>query len=106
MLQIVLFLIALLLSPAAAARADTDYCGHTSQLGGARLRWQAARQIPIDPAPSDKKCRAFWFQFYEAVTARQATSACQDGIDHRRDLILLDSDIEAFNELIATQCSG
>jgi hypothetical protein len=106
MLQIVLFLIALLLSPATAARAETGYCGHLSQLANARLRWQAARQIPIDPAPADKTCRAFWFQFYEAVTAPQATSTCQNGIDHRRDLILLDSEIEAFNELIAAQCSG
>jgi hypothetical protein len=40
------------------------------------------------------------------VTARQATSACQDGIDHQRDLILLDSEIEAFNKLIAAQRSG
>ena len=106
MLQIVLFLIALLLSPAGAARADTVYCGHTSELASARLRWQAARQIPIDPARADKTCRAFGTQFYEAVTARQATSACQDGIDHQRDLVLLDSEIEAFNELIAAQCGG
>jgi len=106
MLQIILFLIALLLYPAAAARADTVYCGHTSQLASARLRWQAARQIPVDPALPDKRCRAFGIQFYEAVTARQATSACQDGIDHQRDLILLDSEIEAFNKLIATQCGG
>jgi len=106
MLQIILFLVAPLLYPAAAARADTVYCGHTSQLAGARLRWQAARQIPVDPALPDKNCRAFGIQFYEVVTARQATSACQDGIDHQRDLILLDSEIEAFNKLIATQCGG
>ena len=106
MLQIILFLIALLLYPAAAARADTGYCGHTSQLASARLRWQAARQIPVDPALPDKNCRAFGTQFYEAVTARRATSACQDGIDHQRDLILLDSEIEAFNKVIATQCGG
>jgi len=106
MLQIILFLIALLLDPAAVARADTGYCGHTSELASARLRWQAARQIPIDPALPDKSCRAFGIQFYEAVTARQATSACQDGIDHQRDLVLLDSEIEAFNELIAAQCGG
>jgi hypothetical protein len=104
MLQIVLFLIALLLSPATAARADTGYCGHASQLASARLRWQAARQVPIDPALTDKNCRAFGIQFYEAVTARQATSVCQDGIDHQRDLIVLDSEIEAFNKLIAAQC--
>jgi len=106
MLQMVFFLIALLLSPAGAARADTGYCGHTSQLASARLRWQAARQVPIDSALPDRSCRAFGMQFYEAVTARQATSACQDGIDHQRDLVLLDSEIEAFNKLIATQCGG
>src|SRR5215510_8398219 len=106
MLQIVLFLIALLLDPAAAASADTAYCGHTSQLASARLRWQAARRIPIDPALPDKTCRAFGMHFYEAVTARQATSACQDGIDRQRDLSLLDSEIEAFNNLIAAQCGG
>jgi hypothetical protein len=106
MLQIILFLIALLLHPAAVARADSGYCGHTSELASARLRWQAARQIPIDPALADKNCRAFGNQFYEAVTARQATSACHDGIDHQRDLVLLDSEIEAFNKLIAAQCGG
>jgi hypothetical protein len=106
MLQIALFLIGFLLSPAGAARADTIYCGHASQLASARLRWQAARQIPIDPKLLNKNCRDFGNQFYEAVTARQATSVCQDGIDHQRDLILLDSEIEAFNKLIAAQCDG
>jgi len=106
MLQIVLFLIALLLYPAGAAGADTGYCGQTSQLASAHLRWQAARQSPINPALADKNCRAFGIQFYEAVTARQATSVCQDGMDHQRDLVLLDSEIEAFNKLIAAQCGG
>ena len=106
MLQLIVCLIALLLSPAAAVGADTGYCGHASQLASARLRWQAARQVSIDPALADRYCRAFGIQFYEAVTARQATSACQDGIDHQRDLILLDSEIEAFNKLIAAQCGG
>ena len=101
-----LLLVALLLYPAASAKADTGYCGRTSQLASARLRWQAARQIPMEPALADKHCRAFGSQFYEAVTARQATSACQDGIDHQRDLVLLDSEIEAFNNLIAAQCGG
>jgi hypothetical protein len=106
MLQIIVSLIVLVLSPAAAATADTGYCGHTSQLAGARLRWQGASQSPTDPALADKYCRAFWIQFYEAVTARQATSVCQDGIDHQHDLVLLDSEIEAFNALIAAQCDG
>jgi hypothetical protein len=40
------------------------------------------------------------------VTTRQAASFCRHGIDRQRTLELLDAEIEAFNDLIATQCSG
>jgi hypothetical protein len=58
------------------------------------------------PGAARQELSSFWDSLYEAVTARQATSACQDGIDRRRDLTLLDSEIEAFNNLIAAQCGG
>ena len=106
MQQIIISLIVLLLYPAMAAKADTRYCGHASELATARHRWEAARQSPTDPALREKNCRAYGIQFYQAVTARQATSACRDGIDHQRDLELLDSEIDAFNELIAARCGG
>ena len=106
MLQIIIFLVALLMYPATAANADKRYCGHASELATARLRWDAARRSPTDPALREKNCRAYGIQFYEAVTARQAISACRDGIDHQRELKLLDSDIDAFNNLIAAQCGG
>jgi hypothetical protein len=106
MLPIVISLVALLLHPSAAADADTRFCGRASGLPTARLRWEAARLIPADPALREKSCQAYGIQFYEAVTARQAVSTCRDGLDHRRDLELLDSEIDAFNKLIATQCGG
>ena len=106
MLQIIILLVALLLYPATAAKADIRYCGPTSDFATARLRWDAARQHPSDPSLRDKNCRAYWIQFYEAVLARQATSACRDGIDHQRDLELLDFEIDAFNKLVAGECGG
>jgi hypothetical protein len=39
------------------------------------------------------------------VTTRQVASFCREGIDRQRTLELLDFEIEAFNDLIATQCS-
>ena len=39
------------------------------------------------------------------MTARQTASFCKDGIDRVRILELIDSEIEAFNDLIATLCS-
>src|SRR5262245_34798163 len=106
MLQIIVSLVALLLDPSTAAKADTRYCGRPSELATARLRWEAVRRNAFDPAFPDKNCRTYGVQFYEAVTARQAISACPGGADHQRDLALLDSEIEAFNKLIATQCGG
>jgi hypothetical protein len=40
------------------------------------------------------------------VNARQAVSICQDGIDRHRALEVLDAEIDAFNNVIASQCSG
>ena len=106
MLQVIICLVALLLYPVTAAKADTRYCGHASELATARLRWEAARRSPTDPALREKNCRAYGIQFYEAVTARQAISACRGGIDHQRDIELLDFEIDAFNTLITAQCGG
>jgi hypothetical protein len=50
--------------------------------------------------------RGRFSNFFEAATRRQAASFCRDGVDRRRTLELLDAEIEAFNDLIATQCSG
>ena len=40
------------------------------------------------------------------MTARQAASFCKAGIDRVRILELIDSEIEAFNDLIATLAAG
>src|SRR5262249_44125622 len=71
-----------------------------------RVRWAAARQSRVDAAQDEKRCRAYRIHFYDAVTARQAASICEDGIHRQRDLDLLDSEIDAFNSLIAAQCGG
>lgn len=104
LLPIVISVIALLLYPATAAEADTRYCGRPSELPTARVRWEAARLSPADPALREKNCRAYGSQFYEVATVRQAVSTCRDGLDHRLDLEVLDFEIDAFNKLIATQC--
>jgi hypothetical protein len=70
-----------------------------------RARWAAARQSRVDPADTRKICRAYGTNFYEAVEARQAASLCEDAINRQRNLEVLDAEIDAFNSLIAAQCS-
>jgi hypothetical protein len=99
-------LIALLPYAVIPAKADTSKSCNASELAKARLRWETTRRSPTDSWLREKNCRAYEIQFYEAATARQATSVCRDGIDRQRDLELLDSEIDAFNKLIAGQCGG
>jgi hypothetical protein len=106
MSRIVVLAIAFLINAATVCEADTSYCGQVSELAAARLRWAAARQSRVDPVQTEKNCRAYGIHFYETVTARQAVSICRDGMDHQRDLALIDSEIDAFNNLIAARCGG
>jgi hypothetical protein len=105
-LRIVTFVIAVLLDPAAASQADTSHCSQISELPAAHARWAAARKSRVDPAQNDKNCRAYGTHFYEAVTARQAVSLCRSGADYGQEIASLDFEIDAFNNLIATQCGS
>jgi hypothetical protein len=104
--RIVMLAIAVLAIPATASNVDAAYCNQASELSAARLRWAATRHTHVDPGQVDKICRAYGQQFYEAVEARQAASVCQDSVNRQRDVDILDAEIDAFNNLIAAQCSG
>jgi hypothetical protein len=105
-LQIVTLVFALLLNSATPSKADTANCSRISELRSAHARWSAARQIPVDPAHNDEACRAYGTHFYEAVTTRHAVSLCSGRVDSEQELGLLDTEIDAFNNLIAAQCGS
>jgi hypothetical protein len=102
MLRSATFAIAFAILPAAAA--DASSCGQASELTAARTRWAAVRQSR--PDDSDKSCRAYGNNFYEAVVTRQTASWCEDSANRQRNLEVLDAEIDAFNNLIAEQCIG
>jgi hypothetical protein len=105
MLRIIIVAVALLIDPPLTAGAGMSGCSQLSDLSTARLRWAAVRKSRVDPDHSEESCRSYRSNF-EAVTTRQAASICRDGSDRSRTLELLDTEIEAFNDLIATQCSS
>ena len=106
MLRFIIVAVALLIDPALTAKAEMSSCSQLSDLSAARLRWAAVRESRVDPSHSEESCRFYRSNFFEVVTTRQAASYCRDGADRRRTLELLDTEIEAFNDLIATRCSG
>ena len=105
MLRIVILAIAILLDPAIAPAADMSGCKQLSHLSSARLRWAALRKSRADPA-DEENCGSYRSNYFEAVMTRHEASLCGGLVDRQRVLELLDSEIEALNDLIATQCSG
>ena len=80
------------------------YCGRSFDVQAARIRWANARQSGPSAEDRDQICLAYGNQFYQAVEARQAVSRCEGGVERQKHIEILDAEIEAFNNLIATQC--
>ena len=70
----------------------------------AASRPTAVRNEKTGAGDIEKTCRAYAESFYRIVLIRQAAAACSVG--RQRDLAVLDSEIDAFNELLATRCGG
>jgi hypothetical protein len=84
--------------PAVAAE-----CASNKNIGATRTRSAMVRGQPANAADNEKACRAYAASFYESVTLRQVAARYADG---GRTLALLDSVINAFNDLLATKCGG
>ena len=103
MLRIIILAIAILLDPAIAPAADMSGCKQLSHLSSARLRWAAVRKSRADPVHKEESCLSYRSNYFEAVMTRYEASF-YGGIDRHRLLELLDCEIDAINDLIATQC--
>jgi hypothetical protein len=102
----IIFAVALLIDPAITAAAEKSSCSQLRDLSTAGLRWATVRKNRVDAGHGEEICRSYGSNFFEAVTMRQAASFCKDGVDRQRTLEQLDAEINAFNDLIASQCRG
>ncbi|MCC8969730.1 hypothetical protein [Bradyrhizobium brasilense] len=84
--------------PAVAAE-----CTSIKDIYASRARWALLRSQPDKAADKERICRAYATSFYESVTLRQAATKC---IDRETALVTLDSEIDAFNDLLASKCGG
>jgi Asp/Glu/hydantoin racemase len=72
-------------------------------IDAARTRSATVPGQLANAADNEKACRAYAASFYESATLRQAAARYADG---ERTLALLDSVINAFNDLLATRCGS
>jgi hypothetical protein len=88
---------------ASAIPTVASTCTSNKDVDASRTRWATLRSQPAKAADNEKNCRAYAASFYESVTLRQAAARCVDG---ERILAVLDSEINAFNDLLATRCGS
>jgi hypothetical protein len=85
---------------ASTIQAAASPCVSASDIAATRTHWATIRSRFSKTTDYDAACRAYAASFYELVTTRQAAAGCND------DVGALDSEINAFNDLIATRCGG
>jgi hypothetical protein len=98
----------LVLAASAAINASTipavaAECRSIKDIDASRSRWELLRNQTAKAADKEKICSAYAASFYESVTLRYAAAKCIDG---ERTLATLDSEIDAFNDLLASKCGG
>jgi hypothetical protein len=88
---------------ASAIPAVAAECASIQDIDASRTRWEMVRSQPAKAAFKENTCRAYAASFYESVTLRDAAARCAT---RARNLAVLDSEINAFNDLLATKCGG
>ena len=88
---------------ASTAPSVAAECTANKDVDASRTHWTTLRSQPVKAADKELKCRAYAASFYESVALRQAAAKCVDG---ERTLAVLDSEINAFNDLLATKCGS
>ena len=87
---------------ASTVPAAASPCTSPTAIAAIRTQWAAVRRQFSKAADRDAACRAYAASFYDSVATRQAATGCTGDAD----ITALDSEINAFNELLATRCGG
>ena len=87
---------------ASTVPAAASQCASPTAIAAIRTHWAAVRSQLSKATDHEAACRAYAASFYESVTTRQAAAGCTGDAD----ISALDSEINGFNDLLATKCGG
>jgi hypothetical protein len=105
MIRVGTLLMALMITPASADKVDASYCAQASNVAAARLRSALALQ-QNSKLQIDGSCRVYRSEFYEGAVTRQNITHCEQDDIRQSALEVIDAEINAFNDLIATYCAN
>jgi hypothetical protein len=100
---LVAFLFVFLAIPVLAA--NVSYCAQAHDSAETHLKRALERQGNGKALQNDDSCRAYRSEFYEAAVTRQNVTHCEQDAIRQSALEVIDAEINAFNDLIATYCA-
>ena len=86
--------------------ALASQCASSKEIGASLARWAAIRRQFVNATDHQMACRVFAASFYESVAARQAAAICVRDADRYLDIGAINSEIDAFNNLLAAKCGN
>lgn len=86
--------------------ALASQCASSKEIGASLARWAAIRRQFVNATDHQTACRVFAASFYESVAARQAAAICVRDADRNLDIGAINSEIDAFNNLLAAKCGN
>jgi hypothetical protein len=81
-------------------------CAPATAIAATRMHWAVVRSQLNKATEHEVACRTYATLFYESVTTRQAVAGCIHDGDYGSEIAALDSEIDAFNNLLATRCGS
>jgi len=79
-------------------------CASARDIDASLAHWATVSTQPAKTADNETTCRTYAASFSESVTLRQAAALCARDADQAWNLVVRDSEIDAFNNLLATRC--
>jgi hypothetical protein len=86
--------------------ALASQCALPKEIGASLTRWAAIRRQFVNATDHQMACRVFAASFYESVATRQSAANCVHDADRNPDISSIDSEIDAFNNLLAAKCGS
>jgi hypothetical protein len=81
-------------------------CAAPNEIAASLKRWAAIRRQFVNTDNHGMACRLVAASFYESVAARQAAATCVRDAGRNPDVSALDSEVNAFDNLLSAKCGS
>ena len=104
MIRLAIFCVSLAVNMSSTIPTLASQCTSPNEIAASLTRWAAVRRQFVHATDQEIACRVLAASFYESVATRQAATTCAREVERDPAMRALDSEINAFNNLLSAKC--